>query len=145
MSVNNCRKCGIELTEDTWLPCQQRQGAYICKFCERKRSQEKYTKNKDYINNKHKLRHKEKRMILLKYYSNETMSCACCGENNIEFLTIDHINNDGHLHRQNSSVRSSIYNWLIKNHFPAGFQVLCFNCNMAKGIYGICPHKKESI
>lgn len=72
--------------------------------------------------------------------------CACCGEDAIEFLTIDHINNDGaehrktvlsHASRNGRSVR--LYSWLVQEGFPSGFQVLCMNCNTAKGFYGRCP------
>ena len=31
----------------------------------------------------------------------------------------------------------------IKNNFPKGFQILCHNCNIAKGHYGKCPHEKK--
>lgn len=68
--------------------------------------------------------------------------CACCGEERTEFLAIDHINNDGAAHRKRVG-HSSVYRWLKKNHFPDGFQVLCYNCNWAKYRYGICPHEKE--
>ena len=30
-----------------------------------------------------------------------------------------------------------------KNNYPEGFQVLCSNCNFAKGKYGSCPHTWE--
>ena len=74
--------------------------------------------------------------------------CRCCGETHIEFLSIDHINNDGAAHRRSlpksaSSGGSGFYAWLKKNNFPPGFQVLCMNCNFAKGKYGYCPHEKE--
>lgn len=32
--------------------------------------------------------------------------------------------------------------WQRKNNYPKGFQVLCHNCNLAKGFYGKCPHQK---
>jgi len=35
-----------------------------------------------------------------------------------------------------------LYSWLKKNNFPKGFQVLCMNCNFAKGKLGKCPHQK---
>jgi len=69
-------------------------------------------------------------------------TCFCCGENHPEFLTIDHINNDGATHRKEIGT-NYIYNWLIKNNFPEGFQTLCMNCNFAKELYGVCPHEKE--
>ena len=29
--------------------------------------------------------------------------------------------------------------WIIQNNFPKGFQILCQNCNFAKGHYEKCP------
>ena len=37
-------------------------------------------------------------------------------------------------------------NWIIKNNFPKGFQVLCSNCNFAKGLKknnNKCPMKNK--
>ena len=36
---------------------------------------------------------------------------------------------------------AGIYRWLIKHKFPSGIQILCHNCNLAKGYYGSCPHQ----
>lgn len=70
--------------------------------------------------------------------------CACCGETIFEFLTIDHINGGGSQHRKEiGGLGHVLYRWLIKNNFPDGFQILCYNCNCAKGHFGTCPHKKE--
>ena len=67
--------------------------------------------------------------------------CACCGETNELFLSVDHINNDGNKHRKEIG-QSAIYRWLVKHGFPEGFQVLCYNCNFGKRVNGgICPHK----
>lgn len=69
--------------------------------------------------------------------------CACCGEDMLAFLTLDHINNDGNKHRKEIN-RTYIYNWVVKNNFPPLFQVLCYNCNQGKRMNGgICPHKKR--
>ena len=71
--------------------------------------------------------------------------CACpnCDNPNpgIPFLSIDHINNDGAEHRRQLNGKN-MYGWIKKNGFPKGFQVLCFNCNGAKGYSGkgVCPH-----
>ncbi len=67
-------------------------------------------------------------------------ACVCCGESRYIFLTIDHINyHDGLSDWQ-------LYRHLIKNNFPTdNYQLLCYNCNCARGHYGsdgICPHKK---
>lgn len=72
--------------------------------------------------------------------------CACCGETEKLFLTIDHVNNDGAKHRKPSGGRmkgDKLHNWLISNNFPSQFQILCWNCNCGKYLNsGICPHKK---
>lgn len=79
---------------------------------------------------------------VLSHYGN---ICQCCGEHRIEFLTIDHINGDGAEHRRNSPAKGgrSTYLWLRRNDYPSGYQVLCFNCNIAKGSSGECPHQTE--
>jgi hypothetical protein len=74
-------------------------------------------------------------------FSHYGKKCACCGETIYEFLTIDHINGDGNKHRR--EIKTDIYRWLIKNNYPSGYQILCYNCNCSKGFYGICPHQKK--
>ena len=70
--------------------------------------------------------------------------CACCGERERRFLTIDHVNNDGKEMRKVHGVTHRLYVWLIKNGFPDGFQVLCMNCNFGKALNnGICPHETK--
>jgi len=68
--------------------------------------------------------------------------CQCCGEATPEFLCIDHILGGGERHRKIIG-SGNLYKWLIQNKYPEGYQVLCHNCNMAKGSYGVCPHKIE--
>jgi len=71
--------------------------------------------------------------------------CKCCGEDTFEFMSIDHINNDGARHREEAKCGggSTFYLWLKRNKFPKdNFQLLCFNCNYAKHRYGICPHQR---
>ena len=79
--------------------------------------------------------------IVFNHYGTE---CACCGESNLFFLSIDHMNGGGTQHR--IKIKNKFYNWLIKNNFPKGYQTLCFNCNWGRHINkGICPHKNEKI
>lgn len=77
--------------------------------------------------------------------------CACCGETEPTFLSIDHMNNDGYAHRK--TIKSAgkagnvIYRWLAKQFkqtgkWPIGFQILCMNCQHGKSRNkGICPHQ----
>lgn len=71
--------------------------------------------------------------------------CACCAEDEPSVLTIDHIHNNGGEHRKALGGRrfsgQKFYIWLRRNGFPAGYQVLCWNCNIGKYRNGgICPH-----
>ncbi|WP_428323671.1 hypothetical protein [Nitrosopumilus sp.] len=76
------------------------------------------------------------------YYSDGTMKCKCCEESLFEGLTIDHINGDGKKHRETGCGHGqALYQWLVKNDYPEGFQVLCGTCNIAKGTKKECPHK----
>jgi hypothetical protein len=79
------------------------------------------------------------RVSALMYYSGGTMTCACCGEGTYEFLAIDHVNGGGSQHRK--TVKGHVVRDICRNDFPDGYQVLCHNCNMAKGFYGQCPHQ----
>jgi len=120
-------------------------------------------KHNDYLNHKDKRlktmknyyqstkiqRHEEglqwKRKVLA-HYSNGIPYCQCsnCPFPNVdlEFLTIDHIRNNGHYERKSLKRNGwAFYKWLIDNNYPEGYQVLCWNCNCAKGHNnGKCPH-----
>lgn len=92
-------------------------------------------------------------------------ACACrgCGETRVEFLSIDHIvpvfasktratrlgsrNGMRRPPPERSGNRSGqgLYRWLKKNSYPAGFRVLCMNCNFSLGHFGYCPHERESV
>lgn len=83
--------------------------------------------------------HRKCRIIVLTHYGGNPPKCACCGETIYEFLCLDHMKGDGAEHRR--EIGNDIYYWLIKNDFPEGYQVLCYNCNNAKAYYKTCPHK----
>ena len=83
------------------------------------------------------------RMAVLNAYSGNDIKCSCCGEKEVKFLAIDHINGGGNKHRRTFKYGSYLYNFLRKNNYPKGYQILCHNCNLAKGFYGICPHKTK--
>lgn len=86
--------------------------------------------------------HKEQRLRVLQYYGkSEFPVCACCGENLLEFLGIDHIHGGGA--RDKKIHKCNFYTWLEKLGYPEGFRVLCHNCNQSLGAYGYCPHQVE--
>lgn len=94
-------------------------------------------------------RRNDKRLKDMCYAAYGGYRCACCGETEPAFLTIDHMNNDGAKHRREvvglgRGGGKKIYTWLIANRFPTGYQILCMNCNWGKARNGgICPHRSS--
>ena len=85
---------------------------------------------------------------VLESYSGPVPRCACCGESERDFLTIDHAAGNALAEqRKRGTLRAGypLYRWLIRNSFPAGFQVLCSNCNVSKGKHGECVHATKSM
>lgn len=87
-----------------------------------------------------KTRRQKERIQIMKFYGGDVPCCKCCGEHITEFLCIDHINGGGGIQRKKLG-NAGIYRWIIRNRYPKGFQILCHNCNLAKGFYGVCPHE----
>lgn len=100
-------------------------------------------KDKTYRNSVRKIRRREDRIKVINHYSKGLSECDCCGEKEIKFLVLDHIDGEGNAHRRKEKIASGrgTIEWIIKNNFPPMFQILCQNCNLAKAIYGECPHK----
>ena len=97
-------------------------------------------KNKEKYRETHLVWYRKLREDAINHYGGK---CQCCGEKRIQFLAIDHINNDGNEHRKLIGNNKRIEKWLKDNNYPEGFQILCHNCNMAKSFYGKCPHQEE--
>lgn len=91
-------------------------------------------------NRKKREKGKTYRTQFLEMYGNK---CNCCGEMVIEFLTLDHINGQKGIKRSKKEGGMYAYKTAIVNYRPDLYQILCWNCNCAKGHYGICPHQKE--
>ena len=93
---------------------------------------------------KNTLRNKDDRLQAVLHYGGGAPQCACCGEAQIAFLTLDHIFNDGSRQRRELNLEGSAayFRWLKKNGYPTGLQVLCHNCNSAKRVVGECSHLK---
>jgi hypothetical protein len=55
---------------------------------------------------------------------------------------VDHIQNDGAAHRREYGGGWRIYEVIRREGYPRDrYQLLCANCNLAKGHYGVCPHQ----
>lgn len=69
-------------------------------------------------------------------------ACANCPESNPDFLTLDHANGDGKVHRM--TMGSHTYSDLRRRGWPKdGYRLLCWNCNgMTRG-GRVCPHERS--
>lgn len=136
-----CRICSVELTETNW-PLEKRLGlGHQCVPCRAAYSKQWAARNVDKCNAKAQRYRRKMRLRVLEAYGGK---CACCGEATPEFLSIDHIDGNGNAHRRAISKYKNaavFYFWLVKQGFPPGFRVLCYNCNCARGFYGRCPHE----
>ena len=75
---------------------------------------------------------------VLTHYGNGIAACVKCAFDNIDALTIDHMNDDGAAHRRTlgggRNYGGGFYYWLRARGFPVGYQTLCFNCNGIKEV-----------
>lgn len=97
-------------------------------------------RNRERENATRKARYQRLRAEALATYGDK---CAYCGETHPHFLSIDHKNGGGKRDRIALGCREGGVNWykyLLDKH-PDHVQILCHNCNMAKGHYGVCPHQ----
>lgn len=132
-----CARCGDLLTDENWYPSWRGRAVKIriCRHCE---------------NARHAAKTRHERTMMIEAYGGK---CVCCGETIPEFLTIDHINNNGADHRRKIRPRRpeigggsgvDFYRWLRQHGYPQEeYQLLCYNCNCAKGYFGQCPHKSD--
>ena len=161
--MNKCTKCKEIQEEDQFYKDKQKKNGLSswCRDCMRIGSTEswqrlrakdrigynKYRQTLRQKNLKRELELAKIRRVKLKneifaFYSENKNCCACCGEKQIEFLAVDHINNNGAEERKNNRmIGHQFYAYLKRMKFPKGYQILCNNCNIAKFRYGICPHK----
>jgi hypothetical protein len=86
-----------------------------------------YHNNKDDENTRNKQYKYNNKLLVMNHYGHKC-NWPGCNVTDINFLTGDHINNNGAEHRRKIGTGSDvIHRWLIKNNFPPGFQVLCWN------------------
>ena len=110
-----------------------------------------YTKHKKNVRQYQKETNQEAKMTVFRHYSKEISNseipiCACCGYDDIRFLSLDHI--DGRTNvstKEKKLVSGALWKFVIKQKFPKGYQILCHNCNIAKGRGKFCPHQLDKM
>jgi hypothetical protein len=143
--MKRCRKCGeMKLLDDYHRSSRASDGRQsVCKTCNTAQVRAWYQTNPERARTKARERSRRFRdRALAAYSTTDPPSCACCGDSHYEFLCIDHVDGKGSAHRKEVG-SSNIYPWLNAHGYPPGFAVLCHNCNIARSIYGTCPHEVE--
>lgn len=140
-----CATCSRPLTEESIVPrsATSRVGflsnCRVCyneraTFCRKRNPERNRQRNRDY-------RQRLRREVLLAMGG----KCECCGETTPEFLAIDHVKGGGSKERKllkNSA--AGMYAKIKSLGYPKDqYQLLCHNCNCAKGWYGRCPHQRD--
>lgn len=150
--LKTCTKCGLEKPLSEFY-MRSPPATYLqaeCKACTTKRSKAWRTKYIDLVLSQEHKRAKERRAEIKDqtFMAYGGYQCACCGETERIFLTLDHVNNDGAAFRRKIAGKQArgggqvTYRWLMQNGFPPGYQILCANCNYGKRMNGgICPHQ----
>lgn len=123
-----CIKCKILLTDENWKTYLKARSQYYCWTCLQAKNKAEHDSDPEY-NNKQLARSRLRKSAVIFAYGN---TCNNCFENEYEKLTIDHINNDGYIHRAETSI--NIYDFLYNNKILDGYQILCYNCNCSKNV-----------
>lgn len=136
-AVGKCIYCGKRKASN---------GFKGCKICRKKKSEatSRFIKNNPHIQKEYHL--KVRKEVLAKYGN----KCTCCGEDKWPLLVIDHVNNDGGRERKElyggqSGSSHSFFLMLKREEVREDLQILCWNCNAAKSLYGCCPHSTQWI
>lgn len=120
------------------------------------------TENKKHLSEKNKIYRIENHDEVIAYGKNWRLrlacdvkdflggSCECCGEQEFEFLALDHRNNDGGgMNRHNYKDYTAVWDAWHNGTFEEAkkkYQLLCHNCNWSKHRgKGVCRHKRESL
>jgi len=67
--------------------------------------------------------------------------CACCGETEPVFLSLEHVNGGGYQERKVGGAMG-VWRRLRAEGWPKdGYRILCMNCQFGTKLGRTCPHK----
>jgi hypothetical protein len=115
-----CSICNLVKPESDFYTVKQRKGPYVLAQCKSCHSQACIQRARDL------------RLKVISHYTNGEMKCSRCLESRTYCLDIDHVNNDGNIHRKAGLQPRQLCELIIRNNYPSNFQVLCKNCNWEK-------------
>jgi hypothetical protein len=137
-----CSKCLRDRDEERFPLRHGVRIASLCKDC--KRNYDKSYTRQPEVAARIRAQNLAIKDQVMQYYGGGV--CGCCGEVDLRFLSLDHVNDDGGDHRRTIKKEGhSLYRYLIKKGFPSDppLRVLCFNCNLGRRVNGgLCPHQE---
>jgi len=135
-NIKFCIGCREELNDKNWYPSSKIRRDYRCKSCQKNKGKIYYSEHRNDMLKKslksQKIRKIKLKFEIISHYSNNKMECMKCGFKDMRALSIDHIHGGGRKHRKQLGIISNFYEWLKKNNYPEGYQVLCMNCQFIK-------------
>ncbi len=151
--VRVCKVCNQEKPIESFhttgvgvYPDGERYRYHTCRACyiKKKKGNPEWSDNRAAtMRNSGRKRGAELRLQIIEAYGGK---CACCGEDNEKFLTIDHVNNDGYMRKKiYGSARRGVqyYREIVAAGYPSDLQILCYNCNCGRARNGgVCPHQE---
>ncbi len=112
----------------------------------------KGTRRKGLATNAIEMMHRNLRERILAFEHYGGLKCACCGEDEFSFLSLDHIDEGAgnterlELFGKKYQGGHHFYRKLRLKNYPAGYQVLCMNCQVGRrDNVGVCPHQKKPL
>lgn len=151
-----CRRClTIKVLAEFNIRNREREWyKHWCRDCEKAHFHQYYRKNQAVMQQRARDYFQEWKLVRFQAVLDALGSvCACCGENDPTFLTVDHIQNDGWKDRirkdgtKHPTRRSGRALWSkIRNEgYPKDrYRILCFNCNCGRerSKDKKCPHER---
>ncbi len=149
--LKTCTTCGESKPLDQFRKRPDSKGQYYftspCIACSRKLCRENYR-----IDGRRQAmeRYRSNRLTLQKLrdcvFEAYGKVCACCGESEEVFLTVDHADGDGAIHRKKFGQSAwGVYRDIVNQGFPKKYRILCMNCNWATRFGHPCFHQQMDV
>lgn len=149
-SMKTCSTCGETKQRDEFYADNRRPNGRkaACKACCKilYQTSERHKAGIRNAQRRYKKRHPYRHLVRSRMLRDKILDalghqCVCCGERERAFLAIDHVHGGGNKERTRAT---DGYHQRVLKEIEDGtdkYQILCHNCNMAKGFYGHCPHE----
>jgi len=124
--IKKCRGCGDDLTIENTSPSFLERGFKACRKCDQKERSNRLAKNRT--------------DVVMRLGG----KCGCCGINNYDLLSIDHIGGEGIKDRHSFKSWKKYIKFLQElpvEELLSKYRCLCYNCNYTMGFWNKCPHQ----